>query len=157
MKYSLSPQTFTDRRMGFAILRLMLNGINMLGTQYCTAFEEIPRNSGICKRHGRRFCRYISIVPGICRLCTYVFGFVVVITETIIGVLLILGWKTRWALVTMGILLCSLAFGVILQQNFGTAANIMIYGIGVCLLLFHTEYDHFGIDRGFSFKQTSEN
>jgi thiosulfate dehydrogenase (quinone) large subunit len=146
MKHSLSPQTFTDRRMGFAILRLML-GINMLGRSIVRLPEIQEFASGMADGFADTF------LPG---PFVYVFGFVVVITETIIGVLLILGWKTRWALVTMGILLCSLAFGVILQQNFGTAANIMIYGIGVCLLLFHTEYDHFGIDRGFTFKGRSD-
>jgi hypothetical protein len=69
--------------------------------------------------------------------------------------LLVLGWKTRWPLAAVGTLLCCLAFGVILQQNFGTAANIMIYGIAVYLLLSNTRYDGFGIDRGFPAFRTS--
>lgn len=85
-----------------------------------------------------------SILP---QAFAYGFAYVIVTAETIIGILLILGWKTRWALAAMGLLLCMLAFGVILQQSFGTAANIMVYGIAVTLLLFYSQYDGFGIDK----------
>jgi thiosulfate dehydrogenase (quinone) large subunit len=134
----LSPSA-VDRRIGFALLRLML-GINMLGRSIVRIPELQNFANGMADNFAETFLHEGFV---------FLYAYVIVITETIIGVMLILGWKTRWALTVMGLLLASLAFGVILQQNFGTAANIMIYGIGVYLLLSNTQFDHFGIDRGF--------
>jgi thiosulfate dehydrogenase (quinone) large subunit len=139
-----SETTITnDRRMGFALLRIML-GINMFGR----SLVRIPQLDGFASGMADNFAD--TILPG---SFVYVYAFIIVFTEAVIGVLLILGWKTRWALLTMGVLLITLAFGQILQQSFGTVANILIYAIAVSFLLFNTKYDHFGIDRGFSFKK----
>lgn len=135
-----------DRQMGFALLRLLL-GINMLGR----SFVRIPELQSFARGMADGFAE--TILP---YTFVYLFAHVIVITETVIGVLLILGWKTRWALAVMGLLFVFLTFGMLLQQSFGTAANIMVYGIAVCLLLFHTRYDHFGIDRGFSLEDRAE-
>lgn len=146
MKPALTPQTLADRRMDFAILRLLL-GLNMFGRSIVRLPELTDFASGMADNFSDTFLPEPFV---------FAFGITVVFTELIIGVLLITGWKTRWALVSMGILPFSLTFGILLQQNFGTAVNIMIYTIGVALLLFHTEYDYFGIDRGFSFKRASK-
>lgn len=139
MKNSEPAQSFLDRQMGFAVLRIMV-GVNMI-TRSIVRIPDIQNFvNGMVENFGDTFLPDSFV---------YVFGFLVVATETVAGILLILGWKTRWALAAVGTLLCCLAFGVILQQNFGTAANIMIYGIAVFLLLSHTRYDSFGIDRGF--------
>lgn len=146
MKPALTPQTLADRRMDFAILKLLL-GLNMFGRSIVRLPELTDFASGMADNFSDTFLPEPFV---------FAFGITVVFTELIIGVLLITGWKTRWALVSMGILPFSLTFGILLQQNFGTAVNIMIYTIGVALLLFHTEYDYFGIDRGFSFKRASK-
>jgi len=135
----LSP-TAIDRRIGFALLRLLL-GINMLGR----SIVRIPELQNFAGNMANNFADTFLPEPFV-----LVYAYVIVFTETVIGVMLILGWKTRWGLTIMGLLLITLAFGVILQSNFGTAANIMIYGIGVYLLLSNTQHDHFGVDRGFS-------
>ncbi|TVR27275.1 MAG: hypothetical protein EA390_14025 [Balneolaceae bacterium] len=133
----------TDRQMGFALLRIML-GINMLGR----SLVRIPQLDSFAAGMADNFAD--TFLPG---SFVYIYAFIIVLTEAVIGALLILGWKTRWALLTMGILLITLAFGQILQQNFGTVANILIYAIAVSFLLFNTKYDHFGVDRGFSLKR----
>ncbi len=132
----------TDRQMGFALLRVLL-GFNMLGR----TLVRIPEINNFASGMAEGFAE--TILPG---PFVYVYAFVIVIAEFMIGILLVLGWKTRWALAAMGVLLLTLTFGQVLQQNFGTLANILIYGIGVSFLLFNTKYDHFGIDRGFSVK-----
>lgn len=141
----LSPSAI-DRRIGFALLRLLL-GINMLGRTIVRIPELQDFASGMADNFSETF-----LPEGF----VFLYAYVIFITELIIGVMLILGWKTRWALAIMGLLLVTLTFGVLLQSNFGTAANIMIYGIAVYLLLTNTKYDHFGVDRGFSLK-TEEN
>ncbi|TVQ03635.1 MAG: DoxX family membrane protein [Balneolaceae bacterium] len=135
--------TTLDRNMGFAILRVML-GINMLGR----SIIRIPQIDAFTTGMAANFADTFLPEPFV-----LVYAYIIVITETIIGILLILGWKTRWALLTMGILLITLAFGMILQQNFGTVANILLYTFVVSFLLFHTRFDHFGLDRGFSLKK----
>jgi len=141
---SIQPESATtfDRSMGFALLRVLL-GLNMLGR----SMVRIPEINDFASGMAESFAD--TLLPG---SFVFVYAFVIVITELVIGVLLILGWKTRWALVSMGILLLTLTFGQVLQQNFGTLANILIYGFTVSFLLFNTRYDHFGIDRGFSVK-----
>ncbi|WP_069133509.1 DoxX family protein [Rhodohalobacter halophilus] len=130
----------TDRQMGFALLRVLL-GFNMLGR----SLVRIPEINDFASGMAESFAE--TILPG---SFVFIYAFVIVIAEFVIGSLLILGWKTRWALALMGMLMLTLTFGQVLQQNFGTLANILIYGIGVSFLLFNTRYDHFGIDRGFS-------
>ena len=83
----------------------------------------------------------------------FIYVFVIVLTEQLIGVLLILGRKTRWELLTIAILLITLTFRQVLQQNIGILANILVYVFAVSFLLFNTRYDQFGIDRGFSVKK----
>ncbi|MCC5935449.1 MAG: DoxX family membrane protein [Balneolales bacterium] len=136
---ALSPN-ISDRQMGFALLRLML-GVNMLGR----VLVRLPDVQQFAEGMARNFSETILPEPFV-----LVYAYVILLAEGVIGVLLILGWKTRWALAGMGLLLVSLAFGQILLQNYGTVANILIYAIAVYLLLTNTEYDHFGIDRGFS-------
>ena len=140
MNKKLSIDTVINRNIGFAILRLML-GINMLGR----SIVRLPELNNFASEMAEGFAD--TFLP---ESFVFVYAFIIVITESIIGVMLILGWKTRWGLTIMGLLLCTLAFGVLMQQNFGTAANIMIYGIAVFMLLFTSEYDYFGIDKGFS-------
>lgn len=138
---SLQPDhtTTSDRQMGFALLRFLL-GINMLGRSMVRIPEIQASASGMADSFAD------TILPG---SFVYIYALIIVFTEAVIGILLIIGWKTRWALVAMGILLITLASGQILQQSFGTVANILLYAIAVSLLLFNTRYDYFGIDRGF--------
>jgi len=140
MATDIIGRPLADRRLGFAVLRLLL-GINMLGR----SLVRLPDIDGFASGMAESFVD--TILPG---SFVYVFGLTVVAVETVIGGMLILGWKTRWALVTMGLLMCSLTVGMLLQQNYGTVANILLYGTVASLLLFVTRYDYFGIDRGFS-------
>jgi len=142
MSTQLDSTTIFDRQMGFAILRVLL-GINMLGR----SLVRIPEINSFATGMAENFADTFLPEPFV-----FIYAFVIVLTELVIGVLLIFGWKTRWALVSMGILLITLTFGQVLQQNFGTLANILVYVFAVSFLLFNTRYDYFGIDRGFSVK-----
>jgi thiosulfate dehydrogenase (quinone) large subunit len=137
--------TTVDRNMAFALLRVML-GINMLGRSIVRMPQLDSFTAGMASNFADTFLPEPFVL---------VYAYIIVITESILGVLLILGWKTRWALLTMGILLITLAFGQILQQSFGTVANILVYAFVVSFLLFNTKFDHFGIDRGLSYKSES--
>lgn len=140
---SANPNEETDKQLGFALLRVML-GVNMLGR----SLVRLPDMNGFASGMANNFSETILPEPFV-----YVYAFMILFIEAIVGIMLIIGWKTRWALVGMGALLISLTFGQILLQSFGTVANILIYAIAVTLLLFYTKYDFYGIDRGFSPKK----
>lgn len=140
MANDITGRPLADRRMGFAVLRFLL-GLNMLGR----SAVRMPDVDGFASGMAESFAD--TILPG---PFVYAFGLTVFTVEAIIGAMLILGWKTRWALFAMGLLMCSLTVGMLLLQNYGTAANILLYGTVASLLLFATRYDYFGIDRGFS-------
>ncbi len=129
-----------DKNMGFALLRVML-GVNMLGR----SLVRLPDIDAFASGMANNFAE--TILPA---SFVYVYALVILLTEAVVGVLLIIGWKTRWALTGMGVLLITLAFGQILLQNYGTVANILIYSIAVSFLLMQTKYDYFGIDTGFA-------
>ena len=133
----------TDKQMAFALLRLTL-GINMLGR----VLVRLPDVQQFAEGMARNFADTILPEPFV-----LVYAYVILLAEAVIGALLILGWKTRYALAAMGLLLASLTIGQILLQNYGTVANILIYAIAVYLMLTNTEHDHFGIDTGFSFRK----
>lgn len=136
--------TTKDRNLGFLVLRLML-GVNMLGRSILRIPELDAFAGGMADNFSDTFLPETFV---------YIYAYLIVFTETITGVLLLLGWKTRWALFAVGILLVTLTFGQLLQSSFGTVANILIYAIAVSFLLFNTKYDHFGIDRGFSLSKS---
>lgn len=139
MKTTEPVQNLLDRQMAFALLRLLL-GINMLGR----GIVRLPDLAGFASATADGFGE--TFLPA---GFVYVYAIAIVLIETAIGILLILGWKTRWALAIMGVLMCTLAFGMILREQFATVANILLYGVAVFLLLFNTRYDAFGIDRGW--------
>lgn len=136
MKNEKLPENLRDRQIGFAVLRLML-GVHMLGR----GIVRFPKLQEFASGTANAFSE--TILPS---GFVYVYAILIVIVETVLGVLLILGWKTSKALAVMGLLMCTLAFGMILQENFGTAGNILVYCFAISFLLFNTRYDAFGID-----------
>ncbi|HLS28874.1 MAG TPA: DoxX family protein [Opitutales bacterium] len=136
MKNEKPSENHRDCQLGFAVLRLML-GIHMLGR----GMVRFPKLQEFASGTASAFSD--TFLPG---GFVYVYAIMIVVVETVLGILLILGWHTSKALAVMGLLMCTLAFGMILQENFGTAGNILVYCFAISFLLFHTRYDAFGID-----------
>ena len=132
----MNEPNLLDRRMAFAILRVIL-GLNML----MRAVVRLPELGGFAEGVAAGF-EETWLPSGF----AHAYAYVIVFAELAIGALLLVGWQTRWALAGMGALLATLTFGMVLQQQFGTAANIMVYTLGVVFLLFNTRYDAFGVD-----------
>lgn len=127
----------TDRQLGFLVLRLVL-GVNML----VRALVRLPDLHGFATGMARGF--EDTVLPA---AIVIPIAYAIVFVEFTIGVLLILGWKTREALVTMGGLMVVLSFGMLLRSEFGTAANIVVYTLAVVLALFTREYNRWCLDR----------
>jgi thiosulfate dehydrogenase [quinone] large subunit len=66
--------------------------------------------------------------------------------EGVLGVLLILGLWSRWAITAEGLLVTVLMFGTALRSDWTVVSHQMIYIIFVFFLLFTEQYDYFSVD-----------
>jgi thiosulfate dehydrogenase [quinone] large subunit len=66
--------------------------------------------------------------------------------EIIIGVMLLLGLKTRVALVAAFALMATLVFGMIIVQDWELVSRHLIYAIALYLLMHNMEYNEYSID-----------
>ena len=66
--------------------------------------------------------------------------------EGLLGVLLILGLLSRWALFAEGLLVTVLLFGTAIRSDWTVVSHQMIYILFVFLLLSLEQYDYFSVD-----------
>jgi thiosulfate dehydrogenase (quinone) large subunit len=85
-----------------------------------------------------------TILPG---WFVYGFGSVLPFLEGLIGLALILGVLTRWALVAASLLMSILIFGTSLRADWATVGIQMIYVIAFFVALFFVEHNHYSVDR----------
>jgi len=67
--------------------------------------------------------------------------------EIAIGVLLLLGYKTRWAVVAAVGLLATLLFGMILLQDWEIVSRHLIYALCFYVLLHNLEFNEVSLDQ----------
>ena len=77
----------------------------------------------------------------------YPFAFSVPIVEFLVGVLLIVGFKTRLASLAGGVTLLLLMFGTVARMNFGTAHLMWFYVLIFALLAGANFADRYSLDR----------
>lgn len=75
------------------------------------------------------------------------FLFVVPIVEAIVGIALVVGLGTRFALVISSVLMICLTIGVTSNQQWDTAGTQLLYSLVLFVLLFLAEYNVFSLDR----------
>ena len=63
-----------------------------------------------------------------------------------VGVLLLVGYKTRWAIVAGMLLMYTLVFGMIILQNWEVVARHLIYALSLWALLHNLEYNEQSLD-----------
>jgi thiosulfate dehydrogenase [quinone] large subunit len=66
--------------------------------------------------------------------------------EGLLGVLLVLGLLSRWALTAEGLLVTVLLFGTALRSDWTVVSHQMIYLLFVFILLAVEDYDYFSVD-----------
>lgn len=74
------------------------------------------------------------------------FGMMLPPIEGLIGFLLLIGLKTRWALITASLLLLVLTFGTALTQNWPVAGSQLVYALVYFVLLFLRRYNSWSLD-----------
>ena len=63
------------------------------------------------------------------------FAYTLPFVEFILGVLLVLGWKTKFAAIASGLLIATLLFGMAMQEDWDGVGNLMVYAIFFFLLI----------------------
>lgn len=74
------------------------------------------------------------------------FAYALPFIELVLGLLLVLGWKTKFASIAGGLLIAVLLFGMAMQEDWGGVGNLMVYAIFFFLLLKNLEFNCLGID-----------
>ena len=87
-----------------------------------------------------------TILPG---WFVYGFGLVLPFVEALLGITLILGLLTRWALLTASLLMGILIFGTALRSDWAIVGLQMIYVIAYFLAFLFLEHNRYSLDRLF--------
>lgn len=74
------------------------------------------------------------------------FGMTLPAVEALLGLLLLIGWKTRPALIGASFLMMVLTFGSALVQDWNAAATQLMYALIFSILLFLRRYNGWSID-----------
>ena len=75
------------------------------------------------------------------------FAMAITVWEPIVGILLLIGFRTRDALVAGGLLIAALVFGTALRGDFTVLSEQLIYAvIFFILLLFRSKFDRWSVD-----------
>ncbi len=125
------------RALGYLILRLSL-GVDML-------MHYVVRTWGISKDFvpvtEKMFVGNLLPMSWV-----HVFLTVLPYFEGLLGVLLLLGFLSRWALTAEGLLVTVLLFGTALRSDWTVVSHQMIYILFVFILLAVEQYDYFSVD-----------
>ena len=125
------------RSLGYFILRLSL-GVDML-------MHYVVRTWGISKDFVPVTEKMFegNLLP---MSWVHVFLTVLPYFEGLLGVLLLLGFLSRWALTAEGLLVTVLLFGTALRSDWTVVSHQMIYLLFVFILLAVEQYDYFSVD-----------
>lgn len=73
-------------------------------------------------------------------------GYIIPPLELLLGVLIILGWNTKWSLVLASLLMCSLIFGMCLLEKWEIVGIQMIYMVCYFLALSSVDNQILSVD-----------
>jgi thiosulfate dehydrogenase (quinone) large subunit len=79
-------------------------------------------------------------------LSVSIFGHIIPFLETVIGLLLVLGFATRFVSVIGGLVMVSLIFGMGILQKWDIVGIQMVYILFYFLLLFLIEWNRYSVD-----------
>lgn len=133
-----SNSSVIDRRLAYGVLRLTM-GINILIHGAGRLFG--PGASAFAAQTGSEFAG--TTLP---QSLVHAFLVAVPFVETTLGVLIVLGLFTRWALMLGGLLIAAFVFGTALRSDWTTVGIQMIYALTYYFLLAKVDDDYFSLD-----------
>lgn len=127
----------TDKVLAYTGFRLLI-GMNMfmhgavrLGANYTTFVETVQSQFADTWLPIWLVALEARVIPGV---------------EIAVGVLVFVGYQTRWALLACMALLATLLFGMVILENWEIVARHLIYALCFYVLLHNTDCNHFSID-----------
>lgn len=135
---SLRDAFETDRALGYGLLRATL-GVNI-------CLHGVTRIGADINKFAQSLVAmfHATVLPP---LLVSVFGYVLPWMEATVGLLVLLGFLTRYALTGGALLILMLTFGTALRQDWETAGVQLIYALVFCLLLVFRERNSLSLDR----------
>ena len=131
----IPTQRPAEQRQAYLFLRL-ITGVNFFGHGFARIFTG-SHLSGFA--HGMVKSMSTSPLPPSLTLAS---GYAIPCVELLVGILLLLGIATRFALTLASFLMLVLMFGITLKQDWNTAGGQLLYGLILSILLFTRErYD----------------
>ncbi|HWV74904.1 MAG TPA: DoxX family membrane protein [Pseudosphingobacterium sp.] len=85
-----------------------------------------------------------SLMP---EVFTYLFASILPFVELLLGILLVIGWRTKEAYIIGSSVICALILGSCLIENWEAVAFQLIYALLFFILLCHMEYNKYGLDK----------
>lgn len=127
----------SDEKIAYALLRAVA-GVNLL---MHGVSRLLAGPAGFAGHLSEQFARS-PLPPGLVHL----FGSVLPAIEGLIGLLLLIGLKTRLALITASLLMMVLTFGSALVQDWTAAGAQLMYALVFSVLLFLRRYNAWSLD-----------
>jgi thiosulfate dehydrogenase (quinone) large subunit len=126
-----------QQQIGYALLRVTF-GVVFL-------FSGIEKfRAGLGNFAGGMLQQFSGKLPGV---LVQPFAYSLPFVETILGVLIILGLLTTFALSLSGLLLVALTFGTVMLGQFPTVAHNTQYGLVNFVLLWTFAYNRYSLDK----------
>jgi thiosulfate dehydrogenase [quinone] large subunit len=123
------PHAAPDQHHAYVLLRV-LTGFDFFGHGFARTFTG-THLSGFAQ--GMVKSMATAPLPSSLTLAS---GYAIPVVELVIGILLLLGLVTRYALILAFLLMLILMFGVTMKQDWASAGTQLMYGLVLAMLLF---------------------
>ncbi|MDE1177281.1 MAG: DoxX family membrane protein [Edaphobacter sp.] len=127
----------SDEKIAYALLRALV-GINLL----MHGVSRLLAGPDVFATHLATQFAHSPLPPAL----IHVFGMILPAVEGLIGLLLLIGLKTRWALIAASLLMMVLTFGSSLVQDWTAAGTQLLYAIVFSALLFSRRHNAWSLD-----------
>jgi thiosulfate dehydrogenase [quinone] large subunit len=132
----MDSDTLLDRKLAYAMLRFTL-GVSIL----MHGLVRLPHLGAFADGMAKLFVD--TLLPA---FAVRLFAFGLVLVETAVGVLVLLGLWTRWALIAGALAMAALVFGTALRSDWDTLAIQMLYALIYATLIATREYNTYSLD-----------
>ena len=127
-----------NKSIAYALLRIAF-GINFAGHGLIRIYNGVATFAITTAEHLAK-----SPLP---HSFTYAFSYAIPFLEAILGLTLILGIFTRFALISGAVFMMALTVGVSANQQWDSAGQQLLYSVVFFLLLFFREHNALALDR----------
>ncbi len=136
MLASVDPRALLDRKLAYGMLRFTL-GLSI----FMHGLVRLPHLRAFADGMVKLFVE--TPLPA---FVVRPFAFGLVFVEAIVGLLILLGLWTRWALIVGALTMAALCFGTALRSDWDTLAIQMLYALIYAALIATREYNANSLD-----------